>query len=204
MHAPAHPLRRFNDILTLVVAAVAIYILISPLLPHVSLWWKQRNDKTGGHVYQTQLVSADTPEVRPEDLKPVPKENRLVIPSIQLDQEIYEGNYAGTLEKGAWRKPYSSTPDRGGNTVIAGHRFNYSKPSIFFHLDKLKQGDQFSLYWNQKEYIYEVAFIEVVSPLALEIENNTDEPLLTLYTCTPIWTSKQRLVIKAKPIEDLP
>lgn len=153
-------------------------------------------------MYQTQLVSADTPEVKPEDLKPIPKENRLVIPSLQLDQEIYEGDYANTLEKGVWRKPYTSTPDRGGNTVLAGHRFNYSKPSVFYHLDKVKEGERFSLYWNGQEYVYEVSSIQVVSPLALEVEKSSDEPLLTIYTCTPVWSSKQRLVIQAKPVKD--
>lgn len=194
--------RRLNDGLSLVVAVVALYILASPLLPILSLWWAQRTDKTGGHMYQTQLVSADTPEVKPEDLKPIPKENRLVIPSLQLDQEIYEGDYANTLEKGVWRKPYTSTPDRGGNTVLAGHRFNYSKPSVFYHLDKVKEGERFSLYWNGQEYVYEVSSIQVVSPLALEVEKSSDEPLLTIYTCTPVWSSKQRLVIQANPVKD--
>lgn len=196
--------RRFNDALSIVVGAAALFILLSPLIPYVSLWWAQRTDKSGGFVYDTKLVPADSPKINKDDLKPIPKENRLVIPSMQLDEEIHEGKYASTLNKGVWRKPYTSSPDKGGNTVLAGHRFNYSKTSVFYHLDKIKQGDRFPLYWNGQEYNYEVSNILVVSPLALEVEKNTEEPMLTIYTCTPVWTSKQRLVIQAKLIEDLP
>lgn len=191
--------RRFNDALSLVVASAAIYILVAPLVPYATLWWAQITDKSGGYAYETKLVA--NPAQPP---KPIPKENRLVLPTIQLDQEIHEGQSFYTLNKGVWRKPYTSTPDKGGNTVLAGHRFTYSKPSIFYHLDKIKQGDRFPLYWNGQEYNYEVSSVEVVSPLALEIEQNSDQPMLTIYTCTPVWTASQRLVIKSKLIKDLP
>lgn len=191
--------RRLNDLLSLLVAGVAIYILVLPLLPHISLWINKKTDKTQGYVYETKLVAAPSTAA-----KPIPKENRLVLPTIQLDAEIYEGKGFWTLNKGVWRKPYTSTPDKGGNTVLVGHRFSYSKPSVFFHLDKIKEGDRFPLYWNGQEYNYEVSSIQIVSPLALEVEKNTDEPVLTIYTCTPVWTAKQRLVIQAKLIKDLP
>lgn len=190
--------RRFNDILSVIVAGLALYILVSPLLPNITLWWQQKTDKSGGHVYETDLLPADTNI----DLKPTPKENRLVIPALQLDQEIYEGRYSNTLSKGLWRRPHTSTPDQGGNTVIAGHRFMHSKPGVLFHLDKLKEGERFSLYWQGKEHLYQVSSVKIVSPLALEVEHQTKEPLLTIYTCTPLWTAKQRLVIQATPLEE--
>lgn len=192
--------RRFNDVLSIITAAIAVYILISPLLPNIALWLQQKTDKNDGYVYRTNLVQDNSP---PKDLKPIPKENRLVIPSIQLDEEIHDGKYANTLNKGLWRRPHTSTPDQGGNTVVVGHRFTYSKPGTFFHLDKVKEGDRFSLYWQGKEYIYQVDNVEVVSPLALEIEKPTEQPMLTLYTCTPVWSAKQRLVIQARLIEDI-
>lgn len=186
--------RRLNDLLSIVVVLVALYILILPVFPYVQLWLSGLTDKTEGYVYQTNLTE------QREGQKPIPKENRLVLPGIHLDEEIHEGADHSTLQKGLWRRPHTSTPDKGGNTVIVGHRFTYNDPAVLFHLDKVKTGDTFPLYWEGKEYNYKVADIEVVSPLAVEIENQTKEPLLTIYTCTPVWTGTERLVIKAEPI----
>ena len=36
----------------------------------------------------------------------------------------------------------------------------------------------------------------------IEIENNTNESILTLYTCFPLWTSVKRLVVRAKLIDN--
>ncbi len=41
---------------------------------------------------------------------------------------------------------------------------------------------------------------KIVEPTQLEIEAPTKEHILTLYTCTPMGTSKQRLVKIAKPV----
>lgn len=184
--------RRCNDLLSLVVAGVALYILALPLLPQLELWWAKQTSTTGGYAYQTTLKPEQS-----KPAKPIPKENRLVLPTIRLDEEIHEGANFSTLKKGLWRRPHTSTPDKGGNTVIVGHRFTYGDPSVFYHLDKIKQGDRFPLYWQGREYVYQVDTITVVSPLDLEVEKNTAKPMLTLYTCTPLWSAKQRLVIRA-------
>lgn len=186
-------LRRFNNVLTLVVVGLGLYLIIVPLLPEVSFWLKKHT----GRIPDTVSYSADnTPNT-----KPTPQDNRLVIPQMDLDAAVNEGPYANTLQKGLWHRPKTSTPDKGGNTVIVGHRFTYQSPSLFYHLDALKTGDQFALFWQGKEYTYTVSEVKTVEPNQLEIEENTTEPTLTLYTCTPMWTAKQRLVIIAKPTE---
>lgn len=184
--------RRINDMLSLIVIGIAMYILLLPAIPYVQLWLGKMNDHTGGYVYQTKLTTEES-----ADRKPIPKENRLVLPTIQLDQEIHEGESFETMSRGLWRRPNASTPDKGGNTVIVGHRFTYSDPAVLFHLDKIKIGDAFPVYWLGKEYDYQVSDIRVVSPLAVEVESPTADPLLTIYTCTPIWTGTDRLVVKA-------
>lgn len=190
--------RRINDLLSVLVAGVAIYILLLPAVPFVQLWLKEITDQSGGYVYQTNLADKNENTER----KPIPKENRLVLPTIQLDQEIHEGERADTMSKGLWRRPNTSTPDKGGNTVIVGHRFTYSDPAVLFHLDKIKLGDTFPVYWQGKEYDYKVNDIQVVSPLAVEVENPTPDPTLTIYTCTPVWTGTDRLVVKASLLKE--
>ncbi len=81
---------------------------------------------------------------------------------------------------------------------MVAHRFSYSDPATFYHLDKVKIGERFAVWWEQEEYIYEVFDISIVPPTSIEIEGPTDEAIVTLYTCTPVWTASDRLVIKAR------
>ena len=70
----------------------------------------------------------------------------------------------------------------------------------FYHLDKLLEGEYVLIYWEGKEYPYIVTETKIVEPTQLEIEAPTKEHILTLYTCTPMGTSNQRLVKIAKPV----
>ena len=200
-------LSRCNDLLTLVVIAFGLYLVLKPVWPMASFWIKQRTSPNNGLVYESRL---QTPQDRndngdsPPPLKPTPSDNRLVLPAIFLDQRVHEGSNALTLKKGLWRLPKSSTPDKGSNTVIVGHRFTYDGPAVLYQLDKIKVGQQFPLYWEGKEYVYEVTVVKVVPPSALEVEAPTAEPRLTIYTCTPILTAQNRLVIQARLLEDSP
>lgn len=118
---------------------------------------------------------------------------------MQLDAEVFEGASIYTLNKGLWHRPNTSTPDKGGNTVIAGHRFTYTNPhGILYYLDKVSMGDEIGLYWNNVRYLYKVTEIKVVEPTAVQIEDNTADARLTIYTCTPLWSPHQRLVVIAK------
>jgi sortase (surface protein transpeptidase) len=49
--------------------------------------------------------------------------NTLQVASMRVDSRIWEGATTATLSNGLWRIPGSSTPDKGGNTVIAAHRW---------------------------------------------------------------------------------
>lgn len=192
--------KRFNDGLSVLVIGLGLYIIIMPWLPNITLWWGQLFDDSNGYVYRGELASG---QVEDSNLQAAPEDNTLVIPAINLDEEILEGADLSVLnDGGVWRRPATSTPDKGGNTVIIGHRFSYSDPSTFYHLNKLNNGDRFAVWWQQEEYVYEVFEKKVVPATALEIEQNTEESIITLYTCTPLWTARDRLVVVAKLIED--
>lgn len=188
-------LRSFNNALTVLVVGLGLYITAMPFLPYLDLWIKELRDSTDGYVYRGQLAANNIDESR---LAAPPEDNRLVIPAIQIDNKIIEDQDPTGLSLGIWHRPHTSTPDQGGNTVFVGHRFSYDSPATFYHLDKLKLGDQFAVWWQKTEYVYEVDSINVVDPYRIEIEENTDAPIVTLYTCTPVWTAKDRLVITAR------
>lgn len=189
-------LAQVNLLLVVLIVSINGYILLSPLLPQLELWMRQRRSSSvAGLPYKTQL-SSDNKDER----NPVPKDNRLVIPTIALDEHVYVGTDPHLVNRGVWARPQTSIPPEGSNTVLVGHRFTYDGPASFYSLDKLTVGDSIVLYWQGKEYDYRVSLKEVVPPTAVNIEHPTKQPQLTLYTCTPIWSAKDRLVIIAKPI----
>jgi LPXTG-site transpeptidase (sortase) family protein len=181
-------LRRVNDVLTVVVIGFALYIIVLPFAPSFT-WWVQ---------YEAPVISKP-PTVAA--ITKIPTKNTLVIPSMAFSDTVHEGANKWALHFGVWHLPFSSTPDKGGNTVFAGHRFTYHDPAIFYHLDKVKVGDSITLYWKQKKYDYKVAKVLTVKPTDVSVEKPTDSPRLTIYTCTPLWTSKYRLVVEALPVE---
>lgn len=190
-------LRQFNNFLSVAVIVVIGYLLLSPVYGNVSFWINKRRHPEGSFIYSSHLATIT--HVPPKNLKPIPNDNRIVIPSMQLDQEIHEGTSVYTLNKGLWHQPGTGNPVSGGNMVVLGHRFTYKGPAVLFNLDKVNLGDKFSVFWEHKEYIYQVKDIKIVDPLDLTVVQNTDQPRLTMYTCTPLWTSRQRLVIISEP-----
>lgn len=126
------------------------------------------------------------------------KINRLIIPKINVEIDIIEGeDEESALLRGAWLLPMTSSPDVGGNTVIAGHRYFHKPPSpeTFWDLDKLEAGDEFKIIWKGKVYNYNIKETKIVEPDDVSILYNTAKPMATLFTCTPLYTSKQRLVV---------
>ncbi|MDB5186520.1 MAG: putative sortase family protein [Candidatus Saccharibacteria bacterium] len=185
---------RFNNTLSVIIVMLSVYIFVWPFMPRLTFWWHMYTDKTNGYTYQNRIESTNT-------TKPIPQDNRLVIPGLHMDEAIHDGPTVATLSQGAWRRPQTSTPDKGGNTVIAGHRFTYRESAVFYNLDKVQKNDPIIVYWEGKEYDYIVDEVAVVRPTAVEIESPTPDSRLTIYTCTPLWTAKDRLVVKARLIQ---
>jgi LPXTG-site transpeptidase (sortase) family protein len=189
-------LKTFNTIITFVIAILAIYIILIPSLPDIVL--ALTPNEFQGYTHQ----SARTIEVlgeKAKELPQIPESNHLVIPKIHVSTPINEGaDELALLELGMWHRPGTSTPDKGGNTVIAGHRYLHTKgPDTFYHLDKIALDDEILVYWEGEEYVYKVSEILEVYPHQIEIEYNTAEPIITLYTCIPLWTTEKRLAIIA-------
>ncbi len=130
-------------------------------------------------------------------------DNRMIIPKIKIDMPLVEDtNGDRALRKGGWLIPGTSRPDRGGNTVVGCHRYLYtSGPLTCYHLDKLQEGDEITVYWKGEEYRYQVVKNFIVPPTAVEILDNTAYPLLTIFTCNPVFSTRERLVIQARLIQ---
>ena len=190
-------LRFLNHGLSVAVSVLALYILLAPFLPNMT-WWLRHSApvKVIGHAKTVTL-----PKPTPQNAAPAPQTDELLIPRLGMEEAIHGGKTIRSLRLGVWHLPYSSTPEAGGNTVLVGHRFTYAGPAVFYHLDKVQKGDHVGIWWGGKAYEYEVYNIEVVPPTEVSVETKNTEPRLTIYTCTPLWNPKDRLVIQAHPVE---
>lgn len=180
--------KRINNTLGVLVAAAASYIFLLPYTPEIS-WWVRHDAPVVG--------AKAAPVLPPTD--PIPAENTLVIPKIDLRTAIHGGSIT-SLNKGVWHIPGTGEPDLAGNTVLAGHRFTYSGSAIFYNLDKVQKSDMIYVYWEGKRYEYIVEAVNVVPPTDASLVAPTTSPVLTIYTCTPLWSAKDRLVITARMV----
>ncbi len=189
-------LRRFNNVLSAVVILLCVYIALSPFLPEVAYLIRDKSPEASA-----PYIGALADDIGSTTTTQRPQKNRLVIPSIQVNEPILEGNNIGVINHGGtWRRPNTTNPTENNNTVIVGHRYFGNNVSTFYHLDKVKVGQKLALYWDGEEILYEVVENKVVDANAVEIEGPTTEKQLTIYTCHPIWTAKERLVVIAKPV----
>ncbi|HEX4867446.1 MAG TPA: class E sortase [Acidimicrobiales bacterium] len=122
---------------------------------------------------------------------------RIVIPDIDVDVVVVEGTTASALRAGAGHYPNTPLPCEIGNVGIAGHRTTYGRP--FHNLDLLKPGSEITLQTPIGSCTYQVTQEPFpVSPNQTEVVANTpDEATLTLTTCHPKGSARQRLIVKA-------
>lgn len=130
-------------------------------------------------------------------------ENKIIIPKIGVNIKVSDSDKQDeALSKGAWHFPETSTPDEGGNSAFSAHRYQYLPPhsETFYLLDKLETGDTFVVMWDGKEYLYSVYETIIVSPYSVEVLNFTEKSTVTLITCNPLFSTKERLVVKGELI----
>lgn len=138
---------------------------------------------------------------------------RLIIPKLNVDVPIHFGislsEVMSAMNNGVAHYRIagaSAYPGEIGNLVITGHSAGdvYSSNPykyIFSGLERLENGDLIYINYNSVRYTYRVIKEEVVDPsnvAALVVD--TDKPLLTLVTCTPLGTSRYRLLVTAEQI----
>lgn len=169
-------LKKLNNVLTIIVVFLGLYLISFPLLPELE--------------FSARSSFTSKPEID--------SSNQIVIPSIYVDTKIYESeNY---IDKGPFFIDQYKKPNENGVKVIAGHRFQYIfGQNTFYHLDKLQMNEKVYINWENKTYSYKIIDIFEVDPEDLkDIFDSEKLNILYIYTCTPIWTAKKRLIIKLK------
>lgn len=104
----------------------------------------------------------------------------------------------------------SAKPGEIGNFVVSGHSAGniYQQSDykfIFSGLTRMGGGDLIYMDYNSKRYTYRVTGTKTVDPsdvgaLRSITTDNNGKPMITLITCTPLGTSKYRLLVYGEQI----
>ena len=131
----------------------------------------------------------------------------LHVPRLGEDWEpkvVVEGVEVDDLKKGPGHIPETADPGELGNVVFSGHRTTYGAP--FARLDELRPGDAVVVETRDGWFTYTVRGTQIVAPTAVEVTyavpgDSTARPtkrLLTLTTCHPRYSARQRMVVQAE------
>jgi sortase A len=122
----------------------------------------------------------------------------------EWQRPIIEGVTMDDLARGVGHYPDTAMPGVIGNFAIAGHRVTHGGP--FRDLDRLRKGDPISVQMRDTIYVYRVRGIKIVTPERTDVLYPVPrqygvepvEPLMTLTTCHPKYSARQRLIVVAK------
>ncbi len=196
--------------------------IVSALVVVMVVAFLQYNEIIFAHVQAFVSPGAIDPQnivVDPTGNAPVSPDPKLIIPKINVDvPAIYDVPLDYNAQMAAMQKGVAhfaipgadSVPGQLGNTVFSGHSSNdLFDPGdykfIFAQLDKLQKGDTIFVNYKSVRYTYTVTKKQVVKPTDVSaLLGYDDKPYLTLITCTPLGTSRNRLLVTAEQISPDP
>lgn len=127
----------------------------------------------------------------------------VTIPSIDVKLPIYHGTDDAVLSIGAGHLEWTSLPVGGfsSHCAISGHR-GLPSARLFTDLDRLREGERFTLSILDEVLTYEIDKISIVDPedtKELEIVPGMD--YVSLVTCTPYGINSHRLIVRGHRVE---
>ncbi|MEN0072252.1 MAG: class E sortase [Propionicimonas sp.] len=122
---------------------------------------------------------------------------------------LYEGTDRHTLQQGIGHYAETAGPGEVGNFSMAGHRTTYGKP--FSRIAELRDGDLVIVETRDSYFVYKVydhAIVlptqtEVILPVPGEPGEKPTEALLTMTSCHPQFSSRERYITHARLIDTL-
>ena len=157
----------------------------------------------GEYLGAEDQVPSETPEFVEFHPETAPEEGEafafIRVPVIGVDQVVFAGTDVKTLRSGPGHMAGTAVPGQPGNAVLSGHRTTYGRP--FFDFDLLESGDRIEIETAIGVHVYEVREIQVVKPTDIWVTNDRPGGWLTLTTCEPKFSARQRLVVFAEMVE---
>ena len=121
---------------------------------------------------------------------------RIVIPAIDVDAPVVEGDDWEQLKKGVGHHINSANPGERGNCVLSGHNDVFGE--VFRRLEDLELEEELIVYTGVQPYRYVVKTKRIVEPNEVSVMYPTTKPVLTLITCHPYLVDTHRLVVVAE------
>lgn len=153
-------------------------------------------------------------EVQFEEIPtPVDTDFGIVIPKIGVNAKVVpnvDANaskiFSEALKKGVAHAAGTSLPNQDGVTFIFGHSTDYvwnvsRFNAIFYQIKDLEIGDEVNVFYSGQRYFYKVTEKRLVKPNDTSfLAEQTVGRTLVLQTCWPPGTTKERILVFAKPI----
>ena len=193
----------------LLLGSALLFFIVSPALKQEFLYWER--------TYAPQTILETIPRgeqvQKKTDLVPLDTQFGIVIPKIEANAKVIPAVdwqdpevYQEALRRGVAHAKGTALPGQSGNVFIFSHSgVDFSEAArynaVFYLMNKLVVGDEVDLFYEGKQYRYEVFTTKKVASDALEyLEQNRDQRILTLMTCWPAGTTWKRLIVQAKLI----
>jgi sortase A len=161
----------------------------------------------GEEIDSSDFLGSEVPPGLPEAVRlisePQPEPGEAMafirIPTIGVDQVVFSGVDRQTLKSGPGHMEWTPLPGQPGNAVISGHRTTYGRP--FYDLDQLVAGDRIEVESQAGVHGYEVREVLIVQPTDVWVTDDRPGGWLTLTTCHPKFSARERLVIVAEMVD---
>jgi sortase A len=176
---------------SLLLVLVAVGLIGYPVFTNV--YENRLQDRLGRQLSSTDLAD----RYRQRSLGDGDPLTNIKIPKLGVSTTVVEGTSSSALRAGAGHYPQSPLPCETGNVAIAGHRTTYGKP--FADVDRLVVGDTIALETPVGSCTYQVnraPFVTQPNDWSV-VANNPANRTLTLTTCHPKGSARQRLVVQA-------
>jgi sortase A len=121
------------------------------------------------------------------------------LPRLADGWNVVEGVSIEDLRNGAGHMPDTPLPGQPGNAVISGHRTTYGAP--FHEFDELAPGDRIEVETALGVHVYAVRESVVVAPSDVWVTEPRQGAWLTLTTCNPKFSARERLVVFAELVD---
>ncbi len=200
--------RRRNKHLIPIIAGVSVILFVlflqynrlifAPIMAYVS----------PGNAPAKEIEALD-----PTITQTVSPEPRLLIPKLNIDVpirfDVALDDVMAAMNNGVAHYRISGAsayPGEIGNFIITGHSAGdiYSSNPykyIFSGLERLEDGDLIYVNYDSIRYTYKVVKKQIVEPTNVQsLVVQTSKPLITLVTCTPVGTSRYRLLVTGEQI----
>ena len=126
------------------------------------------------------------------------------IPKINITLPIYHGTDEAVLHIAIGHIDGTSLPVGGDSShcIVSGHR-GLPSARLFTDIDKLVEGDTFTMTVLNRTVTYEVDQIRIVEPTDLsDLQISKGKDYCTLVTCTPYGINTHRLLVRGHRIEN--